>query len=77
MPRGHSLSIYACFSPKKGTSLYISKEKGNQYYIQTQHNDLFSHYNYFLGKLQEKLARKERVNTERVNQIVLMPLSIP
>ena len=36
-----------------------------------------SHYNYFLAKLQEKLARKERVNTERVNQIVLIPLSIP
>ena len=50
MPRGHSLSIYAPFS-------------GN-YYIQTPHNDLFSHYNLFLGKLKEKLARKARVNTD-------------
>ena len=50
MPRGHSLSIYAPFS-------------GN-YYIQTRHNDLFSHYNLFLGKLKEKLARKARVNTD-------------
>ena len=49
MPRGHSLSIYAPFS-------------GN-YYIQTRHNDLFSHYNPFLGKLKEKLAQKARRNT--------------
>ena len=63
MPRGHSLSIYARFSGKKRTSLYISWEKGDHYYIQTRHNDLFSHYNLFLGKLKEKLARKARVNT--------------
>ena len=41
MPRGHSLSIYARFSGKKRTSLYISREKGDHYYIQTRHNDLF------------------------------------
>ena len=64
MPRGHSLSIYARFSGKKRTSLYISREKGDHYYIQTRHNDLFSHYNLFLGKLKEKLARKARVNTD-------------
>ena len=28
------------------------------------HNDLFSHYNLFLGKLKEKLARKAHVNTD-------------
>ena len=33
----------------------------------------FFHYNLFLRKLQEKLARKARVNTERVYRIVLMP----
>ena len=64
MPRGHSLSIYARFSGKKRTSLYISREKGDHYYIQTRHNDLFSHYNLFLGKLKEQLARKARVNTD-------------
>ena len=37
----------------------------------------FSHYNLFLGKLKEKLARKVRVNTERVYQIVLMPPGYP
>ena len=64
MPRGHSLSIYARFLGKKRTSMYISPEKGDHYYIQTRHNDLFSHYNLFLGKLKEKLARKARVNTD-------------
>ena len=33
----------------------------------------FCHYNFFLGKLKEKLARKARVNTEWVYRIVLMP----
>ena len=60
--RGHSVSIYARFSGKKRTSMYTSWEKGDHYYIRTRHNDLFSHYNLFLGKL-EKLARKARVNT--------------
>ena len=58
MPRGHSLSIYVRFSGKKRTSPYISREKGDHYYIQTLHNDLFSHYNLFLGKLKQKLAQK-------------------
>ena len=56
MPRGHSFSIYARFWGKKRTLLYISREKGDHYYIQTQHDDLFSHYNLFLGKRKEKLA---------------------
>ena len=64
MLKGHSLTIYARFSGKKRTSIYISREKGDHYYIQTRHNDLFSHYNLFLGKLKEKLARKARVNTD-------------
>ena len=73
MPRGHSLSIYARFSGKKRTSLYISLEKGTHYYIQTRHNDLFSHCNLFLGNLKEKIARKARVNTRQVYWDVLMP----
>ena len=77
MPRGHSLSIFARFSGKKRTSMYISREKGDHYYIQTRHNDLFSQYNLFLGRLKEKLARKARVNTERVYRIVLMPPGHP
>ena len=65
MPRGHSFSIYAPFSGKERTSTYISREKGDRYYIQRRHKDLFfSHYKLFLGKLKEKLARKRRVNTD-------------
>ena len=43
-------------------------------YIQHGTTIFFSHYYLFLGKLKEKLARKARVNTERVYRIVLMPL---
>ena len=63
-PGGHSLCIYARFSGKKRTSTYISREKGDHYYIQRRHNDFLSHYNLFLGKLKEKLARKARINTD-------------
>ena len=76
MPRGHLLSIYACFSGKKRTSLYISPEKGNHYYIQTWHNDLFFHCNLFVGKLKEKLVRKACVNTSEYIGSLLCPLGI-
>ena len=49
--------VNARFSGKKRTSLCISREKGDHYYIQTRHNDLFSHYNLFLGK-QRKIGPK-------------------
>ena len=71
VPRGHSLSIYARFSAKTRTSLYI----GDHCYFQTRHNNLFFffyHYHLFLGKGKEKLARKARVNTGRVYGNVLM-----
>ena len=41
MPRGYSLSVKARFLGKKRTSLYISREKGDYYFIHTRHNDLF------------------------------------
>jgi len=71
MPRGHSLSIYARFSCKKRTSMYmyISREKGDHYYIQTRHNDLF----FPLQSFSRKKWPEKRVNTERVYRIVLMP----
>ena len=62
---------------KKRTSLCISRKKGEHYYIQTQYNNIFSYYDLFLGKLNEKLARKARENTERVYRIVLMPPGYP
>ena len=72
-PGGTRSVFTGAFWAKKRTSPYISREKGEHDYIQTRHNDLFSHYNLFLGKLEEKLARKARVNTERVCRIVLIP----
>ena len=44
-------SVFMCAWAKRA-SLYSSQKKGNHYYIQTQHNNLF------LRKLKEKLARK-------------------
>ena len=61
MPRGHSLSIFARFSGKRRTSLFISRENSN-----TAQRSC----NLFLGKHKEKLARKARVNTEWVRRIV-------
>ena len=55
-----------------GLSSYISRENGDHYYIQTRHNDLFSHYNLILGKLLAELPRKGCINTERVNRIVAL-----
>ena len=60
MPRGHLLSIYARFSGKKRTSMYISREKGDHYYIQTRRNDRFSHNNLFLGKLKKIGSKSPR-----------------
>ena len=58
--------------------MYISREKGDHYYIQIRHNDLFSHYNLFLGKLKEKLARKARRNTvASISDRAQSPLGIP
>ena len=56
MPRGHehdplySLSIRNMVF-QTYTQLYISGVKGDHHYIQTRHNDLFSHYNLILRKL--------------------------
>ena len=58
MPRGALAQyLHARFGQKR-TSLFISQEKGDHYYIQTQHNDLFSHNNLFLGKLKKKIGSK-------------------
>ena len=68
MSRWYSISIYKSFFGGKRTSMYISREKGDHYYIQKRHNVFFFffffHYNHFLGKLKEKLARKARVNND-------------
>ena len=41
MPRVYFLSIFTRFSGKNRTSMYISREKRDHYYIQTRHNDVF------------------------------------
>ena len=41
-------------------------EKGDHYYIQTRHKDLFSHYNLILRKLYEKMSRKALENTNEI-----------
>ena len=61
MPREHSLSIYARFSGKKRTLLYISREKEDHNCIQTRHNDLFFPLQSFSRKRKEKLTRKARI----------------
>ena len=77
-PEGTRLVFTRAFRAKKRTSLYISREKGDHYYLQTRHNEpFFSHYNLLLQKRKEKLARKARVNTERVYRIVLLPPGYP
>ena len=64
MPRGHSLSVYMRFLGKKRTSMYISRKKVIIITSKCGTTIFFSHYNPFLGKLKEKLARKARVNTD-------------
>ena len=64
MSRGQSLGIYARLSGKKRTSMYILWIQA--IVITSKHGTtiFFSHYNLFLGRLKEKLARKARVNTD-------------
>ena len=83
MPRVHSLSIYARFSGKKRTSLYISREKGchKNITITSKHwaqRSFFPPNNLFLGKLKKKnRPEKPAYILMRVYQIVLMPPGDP
>ena len=46
--------IMIAFFPRDTVKDHITNtklEKGDDYYIQTRHNDLFSHYNLILRKL--------------------------
>ena len=80
MPKGHSLSIYAQFSGKRRTSLYICREKGVHYYIPTRHNDLFFAITIFFWKNFKKnqLATKARVRIlSEYIESCSCPLGIP
>ena len=72
MPRGHSLSISASYSGKRELHCIFLGKKA--IIITSKHGTtiVFSHYNLFLGKRKEKLARKAGVNSERIYRIVLM-----
>ena len=43
------------FFPVKDHISSLKQEKGDHYYIQTRHMDLFSHYNLILRKLYGKM----------------------
>ena len=58
MSMGDLLSIYACFSGKKRTSMYISQEKGDHYYIQTMAQRSFFPLQSFSRKTYEKIGPK-------------------
>ena len=47
--------------------------KGDHYYIQTRHKDIFSHYNLILRKLLEKMSQKALEDT---NKMCSCPLGI-
>ena len=74
-------AVFGCnndrlFPEKDTVKDHISKtklEKGDGYYTQTRHNDIFSHYILILRKLQEKMSRKALVQT---NKMCSCPLGI-
>ena len=58
-PGGTRLVFAPAFRAKRELHCIFQAKKGNHYYIQTRHNDLFFPLKIFLmGKLKEKLAEK-------------------
>ena len=64
--------LRALFGQKENFTAYFSGKRRSLLHPNT-HNDLFVP----LGIRKEKLARKARVNSERVYRILLMPLGHP
>ena len=64
MPRG-TRSVYtrAFWAKRELQCIFLGKRR-SLLHQNTAQRYFFSHYNLFLGKLKEKLARKARVNTE-------------
>ena len=66
MGKKDACAVFGCnndrlFPEKYTVKDHISNtklEKGDHYYIQTRHKDLFSHYNHIVRKLYEKMSRK-------------------
>ena len=76
MLKGLSLSIYARFSDKKRTSLYISREKDDHYYIQTRHNDLFPLQSFSSKTLKTWPEKRAYILREYIGAC-LCPMGIP
>ena len=51
-------TLYAHFLGKKKTSMYISRDKGDHHYIQTQHNDFFPITIFFYENLKKNWPEK-------------------
>ena len=64
MPGGTRSVFKRAFRPKRKVKIIFLDKK--VIIITSKHGTtiFFSHYNLFLGKLKEKLARKARVNTD-------------
>ena len=77
MPRGTRSVFTRAFRAKRELQCILIGKKA--IIITSKHGTtiFFSHYNLFLRKLKEKLARKACVNTERVYRIMLMPPGHP
>ena len=56
--------LRALLGQKENFTVYSSGKRRSLLHPNKAQRSFFSHYNLFLGKLKEKLARKARVNTE-------------
>ena len=74
IPKGHSLSIYTRFLAKRELHCTFLGKKMIIITFNTAERSFFPITIFFWENFKEKLARKARVNTERVYRIVLMPL---
>ena len=76
MPKRHSVFTCAFRAKRELHCIFLGKK---EIMITSKYGTaiFFSPYNLCLGKLKKILARKARVNTERLYRIVLMPPGHP
>ena len=65
--------LHALFGQKENFNVFFSGKRRSLLHPNRAEPSLVFHYYLFLGKRKEKLARKARVNSERVSRILLMP----
>ena len=71
--------MFACNNDRPFPEKYTVKdhisntklEKGDHYYVQTRHKDLFSDYDLILRKLYGKMSRKALENTSEIRSCPL------